>query len=313
MAHRTRVLDSPHRRSVACKLDRLTHEWLTNASRSSNPATFPWKGYFDLIRAADEFILLDDVQFTKRDWRSRNRIKTKDGLLWLSIPVHTKGRYEQRILDTTISDPSWAHNALADDSQRLRAHAVLRRLRAAVRDAYESPVSDRLSDRQSRRSSMAVCGALGITTPIRWSAEYHPSDGRNERLIDLCVKSGATAYLSGPERARLSRRARVQRAPASAVHFADYAGYPAYPQPYPPFEHAVSVLDLLFCTGPRAIDYLKDVGAARVIHRRFARRTGPHDRRADAGAVDRHLDVPVGAISRRVSRPLHGRGDATGR
>ena len=68
----------------------------------------PWKGYFDLIRAADEFILLDDVQFTKRDWRSRNRIKTKDGLHWLSIPVHTKGRYEQRILDATVSDPSWA-------------------------------------------------------------------------------------------------------------------------------------------------------------------------------------------------------------
>jgi hypothetical protein len=56
----------------------------------------PWKGYFDLIRAADEFILLDEVQFTKRDWRSRNRIKTKDGLSWLTIPVHTKGRYEQR-------------------------------------------------------------------------------------------------------------------------------------------------------------------------------------------------------------------------
>ena len=68
----------------------------------------PWKGYFDLIRAADEFILLDDVQFTKRDWRSRNRIKTKDGLSWLTIPVHSKGRFEQRIMDTTISDPSWA-------------------------------------------------------------------------------------------------------------------------------------------------------------------------------------------------------------
>ena len=66
----------------------------------------PWKGYFDLIRAADEFILLDDVQFTKRDWRSRNRIKTKDGLSWLTIPVQTSGRYQQRIMDTTIADPT---------------------------------------------------------------------------------------------------------------------------------------------------------------------------------------------------------------
>jgi hypothetical protein len=68
----------------------------------------PWKGYFDLIRAADEFILLDDVQFTKRDWRSRNRIKTKDGLYWLTIPVQTSGRYQQRIMDTTIADPTWS-------------------------------------------------------------------------------------------------------------------------------------------------------------------------------------------------------------
>ena len=68
----------------------------------------PWKGYFDLIRAADEFILLDDVQFTKRDWRSRNRINTKFVLSWLTIPVHTKGRYQLRILDTTISDPAWS-------------------------------------------------------------------------------------------------------------------------------------------------------------------------------------------------------------
>ena len=68
----------------------------------------PWKGYFDLIRAADQFVLLDDVQFTKRDWRSRNRIKTKDGGTWLSIPVHTSGRYLQAIDETTISDPGWA-------------------------------------------------------------------------------------------------------------------------------------------------------------------------------------------------------------
>src|SRR6188472_2699177 len=68
----------------------------------------PWKGYFDLIRAVDEFILLDEVQFTKRDWRSRNRIKTKDGLAWLSIPVQTKGRFHQTIRETEISDSGWA-------------------------------------------------------------------------------------------------------------------------------------------------------------------------------------------------------------
>ena len=70
----------------------------------------PWKGYFDLMRAVDEFILLDEVQFTKRDWRSRNRIKTAQGPLWLSIPVQTKGLFHQAIKDTEISDAGWAQN-----------------------------------------------------------------------------------------------------------------------------------------------------------------------------------------------------------
>jgi hypothetical protein len=222
----------------------------------------PWKGYFDLIRAADEFILLDDVQFTKRDWRSRNRIKTKDGLCWLTIPVRSKGKYQQRIMDTTISDPAWSerhwqtiHGAYA------RApffDACAPRLRAV----YEKPPSDRLSE-INRSLIETVCQMLEITTPITWSSEYHPREGRNERLVDLCLKAGATDYLSGPS-ARGYVDETVFADAGIAVHFVDYSGYREYPQPYPPFEHAVSVLDLLFCTGPRASDYLKDLSPSRV-------------------------------------------------
>lgn len=222
----------------------------------------PWKGYFDLIRAADEFILLDDVQFTKRDWRSRNRIKTKDGLYWLTVPVQTKGRYEQRISDTTIADPGWS------ERHWMTIHAAYARTphfdayAPRLREIYQQRLPDRLSE-VNRMLIEAVCQLLEITTPIRWSSEYHPSDGRNERLIDLCVKAGATDYLSGP-----SARGYVDEAAfASAgvtVHFVDYSGYPEYTQPYPPFEHAVSAIDLLFCTGPAARDYLKDLSPARV-------------------------------------------------
>lgn len=255
------MLDSPHRRSVACKVDKL-HEVAHKRVAIVQSSYIPWKGYFDLIRAADEFILLDDVQFTKRDWRSRNRIKTKDGLLWLSIPVHTKGRYEQRILETTISDPSWAHKHWQTIRSAYARTPYFDAYAPAFETLYRSPVSDRLSV-VNHALIVAACAALGITTPITWSEAYHPSDGRNERLIDLCVKSGATAYLSGPNaRGYLDERAFNEA--GISVHFADYDGYPAYPQPHGEFEHAVSVLDLLFCTGPRAIEFMKDVGAARV-------------------------------------------------
>ena len=68
----------------------------------------PWKGYFDLIAAVDEFVIYDDVQYTRRDWRNRNKIKTPHGLLWLTVPVQVKGKYLQRIRDAEIADPNWA-------------------------------------------------------------------------------------------------------------------------------------------------------------------------------------------------------------
>jgi len=67
----------------------------------------PWKGYFDLIKSVDEFILYDHVQYTRRDWRNRNRIKTRDGPKWLTIPVEVKSKYHQSIQDVRTSDPNW--------------------------------------------------------------------------------------------------------------------------------------------------------------------------------------------------------------
>lgn len=66
----------------------------------------PWRGYFDLIAFVDEFIIYDDMQYTKRDWRNRNRIKTSQGLQWITVPVQVKGRFHQKIRETLIDGPS---------------------------------------------------------------------------------------------------------------------------------------------------------------------------------------------------------------
>ncbi len=68
----------------------------------------PWKGYFDIINSVDVFILYDDMQYTRRDWRNRNKIITPKGLQWLTIPVAVKGKYYQKINEVEISDSSWA-------------------------------------------------------------------------------------------------------------------------------------------------------------------------------------------------------------
>ena len=62
----------------------------------------PWRGYFDLIRCGDEFILYDGAQLTRRDWRNRNRIKTPNGPRWVTIPVDAKAMFEQAIKDTRV-------------------------------------------------------------------------------------------------------------------------------------------------------------------------------------------------------------------
>ena len=217
----------------------------------------PWKGYFDLIRAADQFVLLDDVQFTKRDWRSRNRIKTKDGSAWLSIPVHTRGRFLQRIDETTISDPGWAVRHW-DTIRRSYARArFFDAFAPMIEPLYMNPVSDRLS-LVNHAFLQTICQLLGITTPISWSSEYPTRSGSNERLIDICLACGATDYLSGPS-ALTYLDVAAFRSAGITIHVADYSGYPEYAQPHPPFDHAVSVLDLLFCTGPKAMEYMKDV------------------------------------------------------
>jgi hypothetical protein len=210
----------------------------------------PWKGYFDLIRAADQFVLLDDVQFTKRDWRSRNRIKTKDGGAWLSIPVHTKGRYSQRIEETTISDPTWAKRHW-DTIRRSYARApFFDTVASVIEPLYMNPGSDRLSI-VNHAFLVTICRLLGIMTPISWSTAYDTRDDRNERLIDICLACGATEYLTGPSAVGYLDEAAF-RAAGVTIRVADYQGYPEYQQLHPPFDHGVSALDLLFCTGPRA-------------------------------------------------------------
>lgn len=216
----------------------------------------PWKGYFDLIRAADEFVLYDDVQYTRRDWRNRNRIKTADGVQWLTIPVEVKGKYTQTIRDTKVSDRAWA----AHHWTRLR-HAYAKAPHLAdyaelLGCVYADAAKLEFLSEVNEQFLRVACGLLDITTRITSSADY---DTRNPdpsgRLADVCTQAGATEYLSGPAAKAYLDESVFARA-GVRVRYMDYAGYPEYPQLHGPFEHAVSALDLLFMTGPRAAEFL---------------------------------------------------------
>ena len=219
----------------------------------------PWKGYFDLINSVDEFILYDDRQYTRRDWRNRNRIKAPGGPVWLTIPVMSKGKYLQRIDETYAENNIW----------RTRHWQSLRQSysRAPHFAAYTQLVEELYLGSQERRLSLinrdfieAICRLLGIATTVRWSTEYSAEGSKTARLVDLCRQAGATAYLSGPT-ARTYLQESLFEAHGIAVRYIDYSNYPAYPQVYPPFDHHVTILDLLFHTGPEARKHMKSFGA----------------------------------------------------
>ena len=220
----------------------------------------PWKGYFDLVNLADEVILLDHVQFTRRDWRNRNRIKTREGPRWLTIPVQVKGRYEQRIDETRVSDRGWPvrHWRTIEQSyaraERFAEHAgALERLFLGT--------DEELLSRINHRFLLELCGLLGIATTISWSTDYEVRGRRTEALLTLCLQAGATEYLSGPSARAYLDEARFAEAGVS-VRWMDYSGYPEHPQLHPPFLHEVSIVDVLLNAGTSAPRYLKTLGAA---------------------------------------------------
>jgi hypothetical protein len=214
----------------------------------------PWKGYFDLMRGVDEFILYDEVQYTRRDWRNRNRFKSPAGVRWLTVPVQVKGRYLQRVDETLISDPDWAEQHWSSLTNWYRDAPFFGLYRETLEEAYLSTAEEELS-LVNRRFLELVAELLGITTSLTTSTDYTSRSTKTERLLSICEGAGASVYLSGPAAKAYLDESMFAEA-GIAVNWMDYEGYPEYQQLYPPFEHHVSILDLLFSVGPEASNYL---------------------------------------------------------
>lgn len=214
----------------------------------------PWKGFFDSIQLVDVFVLYDDMQYTKRDWRNRNMIKSPEGTQWLSIPVEVKGKYFQKIRETRISDPSWAKShwtTLCHVYGKMPGFAEY------------SPLFEELYRKEYTYLSevnyafiKAICEILNIQTEIIWSSEFELPEGKTERLVHICKTLNGTDYYTGPA-AKNYMEERLFEEENIRIHYYDYSGYPEYSQRFPPFTHGVSILDLIFSVGKEAHSYMK--------------------------------------------------------
>ncbi len=208
-----------------------------------------------MINMVDEFILFDSVQYTRRDWRNRNKVKTPTGTTWLTIPVNVKGKYFQSIQDTTVSSPEWTEKHWRTLCQWYAKAPYFAQYKDAVEELYLGCTETHLSQ-INERFLRALCDMLGIQTRISRSGEYVLDEGKNERLISLCKQVEATDYISG-RAAEHYMDEELFAQNGLSVHWMDYSGYQDYHQLFPPFEHAVTILDLLFNEGPNAPTYMK--------------------------------------------------------
>lgn len=217
----------------------------------------PWKGYFDMIAAVDEFILYDDMQYTRRDWRNRNQIKTPQGMQWLSVPVKVKGKYFQTIRDTELDGNLWRESHWKSLTLNYRKARHFEEVASILEPIYLKGSHDHLSP-LNRDLLECICRYLGIDTRISCSWDYPQVEGKSERLAGLCANSGATQYISGPAAKDYLNEA-VFRDLGIDVQWFEYSGYREYPQLWGEFVHGVSIVDLLFNCGKDSADFLKFV------------------------------------------------------
>lgn len=217
----------------------------------------PWKGYFDMIAAVDEFILFDDMQYTRRDWRNRNQIKTPQGAQWLTVPVLVKGKYHQKIRETEIDGTEWGATHWKALVQNYKRSPHFETIAAWLEPIYLSEQFTHISA-LNRRLIEQICVFLGITTKITNSWDYTLAEGKTERLAELCRQSGATEYVSGPSAKDYVDEQLFAELDIKLTWF-DYVGYPEYPQQWGEFIHGVTILDLLFNCGSESAKYMRYV------------------------------------------------------
>jgi hypothetical protein len=213
----------------------------------------PWKGYFDLIHDVDYFLFYDDVQFTKNDWRNRNKIKTPRGLFWLAIPVGPD--LNRLICEVSIESPRWQIKHWKTILQYYSKAPFFENYREFLEQIYIKNEWHNLSELNQFVIRTIALKLLGIKTNFNNTSDFHCVGKKQDRLISLLKSIRADVYISGPA-AKAYLDPEIFRQEGIELVWKDYSGYPEYPQFHPPFEHGVSIIDLLLHTGLDAPYYI---------------------------------------------------------
>ncbi|NPV76947.1 MAG: WbqC family protein [Anaerolineae bacterium] len=221
------------------------------------PSYIPWRGYFHQIVLADIFVFYDDVKYDKNGWRNRNRIKTPSGSQWLTIPVLTARLEQDQIPINQIkidSSKNWAKKHWNALTTSYRKAPFFQKIAPLLEQAYSS--QPELLSEFTIPLTIQLAHRLGIekTQFIQSSSLAGITGKKTDRLISILKRLGATEYISGPAAKDYLEEEKFL-SNGIQLKYMVY-DYPEYPQLYPPFDPNLSILDLLFMTGPEAIKYI---------------------------------------------------------
>lgn len=214
----------------------------------------PWLGFFEQMHRSDQFVLYDDVQFTRRDWRNRNRIRVQEGSAWLTVPVIQKNKYKQSLIDVKIDNSvSWKRKHL----ETIRCHYS----KTPFFDLY-FPWCEKIFNGEwsylldlSLETIQYLKQELKINTPLLRSSELVESGNKTKRLISICKELKATHYLSGESARNYIIDSEFSRQNIK-LEYQEYQ-HPEYPQRYDGFVPFLSTIDLLFNCGEKSLEILK--------------------------------------------------------
>ena len=210
----------------------------------------PWKGVFDMINMVDEFVFFEDVDYTKRDWRSRNKIPTPNGEIWLTVPVN-KAERGTKIKDISIShETDWQRKHFLTITGNYKKAPFYKDFEFLLDDIYLKHQWEKLSE-MNIYITKKIAEILGIRTSFVNSADLHTNGTKDDKLIEICQKLEATHYLSGPAAKDYIIEDKFRDANIG-LSYIKYDGYPEYKQLYGEFDHYVSVIDVLFNCGKEA-------------------------------------------------------------
>ena len=219
------------------------------------PNYIPWKGVFDMISRVDIFVFYDDVQYTHRDWRNRNKIKTSNGEIWLTVPV--KEVYGQKICETEIdTSQKWQIKHYKSITQSYSKTKFFKNYEALLNKIYMQNWNN--LNELNIFCTKEISASLGLFPQWVKSSDLQIEGDKNgEKIIKICKHLKANHVINGPSSQNFLDENLFKKNDI-ILEYMEYF-YPEYTQAYPPFSHNVSILDLLFHCGPNSKEYIKSI------------------------------------------------------